>query len=165
LGQGLLLISNGTDAYLLEECRELQAQMSIVSQQYRIAISSVMDIGAHVGFFGLHMAALGCRTILVEASSYSYVMLMENIKSNNLTINTVALCAAVSVDNKIIDLYGQDNCAGGISIYSGNITPNVCGYTVSVTLPQLLSKWPSEIVKMDIEGAEHAILPNYHWVF
>ncbi|MCC6569425.1 MAG: FkbM family methyltransferase [Anaerolineales bacterium] len=122
----------------------------------------VVDLGAHIGGFSVRAAQLAApgNVYAYEASRSNFDMLAENKKMNNIE-NLHAHHAAVSdIRGEMEFFLPGDNGALGSLLQDAN-SPRE--RVRAVTLADILSENGIERVdclKMDIEGAEYAILAN-----
>jgi len=109
----------------------------------------IADVGANVGFFSLYCDILGINSdiIAIEPDKNNIKILKENIKSlKNITISPYAVGAKTGV----IKLFLYNSI--GNSIYN-----NVSGEYEFVNMKKFDSLGRFDLIKMDIEGAEHEI--------
>ena len=124
---------------------------------------NVIDIGAGVGDFTV-LAALSHPTVRVaafEPAPESFSLLLDNLRLNGVT-NAVAFHEAVWVADGFAVL---DTSGGEPSAYAVRHVPEArCGTRVAtVTLETIVGRLRFErvdLVKLDCEGAEYAILPG-----
>lgn len=127
----------------------------------------VLDVGAHVGAFSLplgrRLAQLGAgRVIAVEAASATADRLRAHLAANGLDDRVSVLQSALTAEDTQIELRGDPLFGtGDVAVTSTFGT----GEVVETVTGRSLDRWVAEhgldrldVVKMDIEGAEHAAL-------
>ena len=127
----------------------------------------VLDVGAHVGIFTLALARrldeLGAgRVISVEAASGTADRLRAHVAVNGLDDHVTVLQAALTAEDTMVELRGDPMFGtGDVAVTSAHGT----GEVVETVPGRALDGWAAEhdlerldVVKMDIEGAEHAAL-------
>lgn len=117
---------------------------------------SVVDIGAHIGFFSrIYSELVGAagHVYCFEADPENYALLEKNtLGLANVSLHKVA----ISDKNGTIDFYHLDNSTGCHSIVSPD-TPSKKITVDSATLDSLIEKGDIEnidLIKIDIEGGE-----------
>lgn len=126
----------------------------------------VVDIGAHVGFFSLHLAKRFpfIKIYAFEPTPHNYRNLTENIRINGIT-NVTAFNQAVTGDGRILEMLVHPSNTGGASGQQRDLhLPNHDFFAVSsTTLDDIFSKQligSCKLLKIDCEGSEHEILCN-----
>jgi FkbM family methyltransferase len=129
--------------------------------------STIVDVGAHFGYFALFAAtnsATESRIIAIEPSADNYHVLCENIAASRLK-NITTLNAALSDTPGVKLLYqGQGGRSVNYSLFSKDcnaLSSNQSEGVESLTLSDLCQKCALQQVdflKMDCEGAEYGIL-------
>ena len=113
---------------------------------------NVLDIGGHIGMFSIQAHDLGAKQIIgVEANPVNFTKYVKNTKEikNIKAIN--AACTNKTGDLLTISIDGVYS-----QINKGNTTVS------TVALADALNWFPDNedvVVKMDVEGAEHLIIP------
>lgn len=121
----------------------------------------IVDIGANIGYYTLLSSKIvgsNGKVYAFEPDPLNYKVLTENIKLNELT-NVVFEQKAVSDKNGQIELYLNKSDIGAHTIYKSKKAGK--SVTVeSITLDEYFKgrEYPIDIVKMDVEGAEMAVL-------
>ncbi len=114
---------------------------------------TVWDIGANVGLFAFAAAALGSRVLAVEADTWLASLLHRSVLLNRLPVTV--LSAAVSDANGISELHYSEEGKASNSLMGTGPAQSV----VTVTLDWLLEHFsPPQVVKIDVEGMEYAVL-------
>ena len=126
-----------------------------------------VDVGAHVGFFTLLMAALvgpTGRVYAFEPNPDNYQRLLNHLSINGLR-NVIPLHMAVGSGCGVVDLWVNKDNDGGHALYDVGIFP---ANTKSAARPQRYPVWcttldalvlpPIAVLKVDTEGAEHGVL-------
>jgi FkbM family methyltransferase len=116
-----------------------------------------LDVGANVGWFTLVLSELVGQTGRVysfEPHPEHFLLLSKNIKQNKLT-NVVPVRKAVADQNGVLDLYINEDCPGGHTLfkYGGVDKPMEVEVIRLDDFADLLTSGV-DFVKMDIEGAE-----------
>ena len=131
----------------------------------------VLDVGANIGFFSLLMALLAGpagQVVSFEPAADNLVRLQHNIALNGLQSITVVAQPASDVAGEVTFHLNSDN-SGGHSIWDpGRFPPNTQSRanprTVSLRATTIdaelarLGLGPPKLIKIDTEGAEHAVL-------
>jgi len=119
--------------------------------------SIVFDVGAHIGKYTLMASPKANLVIAVEAEPSNFKILEKNIKTNNLE-NINAFNVAASRTNGVANLYlGEDSSTHSLSI---DLRKKESIIVESRTLDSLieLNKSKIDLIKIDVEGAELAVL-------
>jgi FkbM family methyltransferase len=125
----------------------------------------IVDAGGYIGTTALQLARMypSSTVVTVEASSQNFAMLERNVAG---VPNIVPIQAGLhSESGKSLDLVDRGTGAWGFSIATGSAQAHVGSVETvkTVTLAEVAARFPGKrigIVKMDIEGAEHAILES-----
>lgn len=121
-----------------------------------------IDIGAHVGYFTLLMAGLAGdngRVLAFEPSTENYNLLVANIKLNDFK-NVTAIQKAVSNRAGQAKLYLYELDSGGNTLYGqgSDYTESIAVDMVSIDEFLRGEMCPVDIMKIDVEGGELAVL-------
>ena len=130
----------------------------------------MIDIGLNLGFTSIIFAMLnpGVKIIGIEPSPENYHLAMKNIKKYHLEDRITVILAALSSDNKPLELaYSLENPGGSTTYYLKD------GYYIwvrkyevqSITFDELtyqynLSTNNVRFIKMDCEGCEYDVIPK-----
>ena len=111
---------------------------------------TVLDVGAHIGFYTLLAAKRGARVFSVEADPANAALLRHHVEINGFTDRVTIFEMAATDCAKDVPLYRHAYNQGESNIIEkGSPAGRVQGRTIdSLDLP------PIDICKMDIEGAE-----------
>ena len=111
---------------------------------------TVLDVGAHIGFYTLLAAKRGARVFAVEADPDNAALLRHHVKINGFDDRVSVFEMAATECAREVPLYRHAYNQGGSNIIErGQPAGVVQGKTLdSLDLP------PIDICKMDIEGAE-----------
>lgn len=149
-GPGLYLASTGK-----YEPFETQLFLDCVKPGY-----TVLDIGAHVGYYTVLAAKLAeskGRVIAVEPSKTNIALLKQNIEKNKLA-NCSVVEIALSDKNGTTTLYESLSSSGDHSLTRQKGTKGI--KTKALTVDALLRTKGiiPNIIKIDVEGAEQSVL-------
>jgi FkbM family methyltransferase len=123
-----------------------------------------VDIGANIGYDSLLAASLGADVVSVEAAPSTFARLTENLDRNpELGCRVRAVNVAVSDRPGELDLYefGPSNTGATTTIAARHGTR--CATVQAARLGDILTaaeRAAVRLVKMDVEGAEPAILDD-----
>jgi FkbM family methyltransferase len=131
------------------------------------ALGTVVDIGAHVGALTLPALARGATVVAVEPCIVHMAALL--IQANDVGAGTLLPVAAAIWDQggRLFPLYGRS--VGGLRADPGQLSllpfreSQVVGWTATITLDELFQHIEPpqiDLLKIDVEGAEHRILPG-----
>jgi FkbM family methyltransferase len=114
---------------------------------------SVWDIGANVGLFSFASAALGAEVVAVEADPWLADLIHRSALLNRLPVTV--LPAAASDHQGITRLYPSEEGKASNSLCGSGVAQTV----IAVTLDSLLDHFaPPQVLKIDVEGIEYAVL-------
>jgi FkbM family methyltransferase len=117
------------------------------------------DIGAHVGYYTVLAArrvSPGGLVFAFEPSPRNYELLLANVWRNELT-NVVCFPWAVSDHMGFLDLFLDERNTGDNRLFQGDRGPGVRVRAVALdTLPSI--RPPIDVVKIDVQGAEEAVI-------
>ncbi|MDP2948665.1 MAG: FkbM family methyltransferase [Chloroflexota bacterium] len=121
---------------------------------------TVVDVGAHVGIYTLAAAAKvgDCgRVYAFEPVPRNYALLVQNIEANGFTVNVVPLRKAVSDKPGMLTLYldALQSTLHSVTRRGKDASPIMCE---AVALDECLGGSKVDVVKIDVEGAEMAVL-------
>lgn len=127
----------------------------------RSPIKTVVDIGAFVGSLSCLAAANGCKVLAVEPNLIALEILRKNVLANHLQVEDCSRAIWCHSDS-IKDVQGTSPFFGATGLVQPEWQKTFC-QTLTLSLDDLLMDWPSvDYLKMDVEGAEHVILPAFH---
>jgi FkbM family methyltransferase len=126
---------------------------------------AVWDVGANVGMFALASAARGAQVLAIEPDAFLYRLLMETRDHpRNREFHLEVLCAAVADNPGVANLAiaSRGRASSYLEAFSGRSQAGgirtKCLVPV-LTLDLLLDgREPPALVKVDVEGAELAVL-------
>lgn len=123
----------------------------------------VLDIGAHVGIFAIHLALRHPDIIIIAAEPDlgNFRHLAANIARNDCA-NIVALNLAVTAAGGPFPIARPPDNSGGASGFYSETEGFSCGVADSISIDQLFARYVPDrckLLKIDCEGAEHEILP------
>jgi len=122
-----------------------------------ISSPRILDLGAHVGMSCLFFKRRypKAKVVAFEADPIIYSLLKENIK-NNLLTDVELINKAVWIKNGIVEFSRDDLLRG-----KGRLSSSKTNYRVdSVNLKEWLRDKNFDLIKMNIEGAEHTVIPS-----
>ena len=125
---------------------------------------TVVDIGAHVGFYTLIAARLvgaNGRVYAFEPNPEVYKILIRNIRINGYQSIVQAIPKGVSNQERTVRLFVPLEKSGEAGFYPQEATDNTCIEVETLTLDGFFADedWPKiDLVKIDVEGAEIEVL-------
>jgi len=125
---------------------------------------TVIDVGAHVGFYTLLAARLvgtNGRVYAFEPNPEVYNILVRNIQINGYREIVRAVPKGVSNEKRTVSLYVSRERSDEASFYSQESADNTCIEVETVSLDEFFADegWPKvDLVKIDVEGAEVEVL-------
>jgi len=121
---------------------------------------SVWDIGANVGLFSFAAASLGAQVVAVEADPWLANLMNRSALLNKLPVTVLPV--AVSDRHGVSKLYLSDDGRASNSLSGSGRAQTI----VTVTLDWMLDYFPApEVLKIDVEGLEYAVLSGARKVF
>lgn len=154
-GIGLTLIAEPGLASAMPEYNEIPTLQGLLRQR-----DVFVDVGAHLGLYACIAASMGKYVVAVEPHPLNLRLLYHNFKRNGLDQNFEVHAAALSHRQGIVNLLGGQQ-GGSLTEGWAGIRSN---YETSVfvnTLDRLLEgRFPGQrlVIKVDVEGHEHALL-------
>jgi len=124
----------------------------------------IIDAGGYIGTAALKLAAMypSATIVTIEASSRNFAVLQRNVAG---WANIVPINAALHAKEGLsFDLVDRGTGAWGFSIATGDSGKPVLESVSTVTLGEIMRRFPGMpigIVKMDIEGGEHALFSTH----
>lgn len=125
---------------------------------------TVLDLGAHIGWFTLHAArAVGPAgwVYAFEPDPVNFRTLVANVEANRFQDRVVAVPSAVSAVTGTISIYRGASGSAGSSLYPTRDAGAGKFGVETVSLDEFFAQrgWPQvDVVKLDIEGAEKQAL-------
>lgn len=143
-----------------------------ISRHRNMAGVRVWDIGAHIGYHSLSLANQGAQVVAFEPGSANVSRLRLHLEHNNELARRIRVVAAAMADRdgEMAFIVSSDLTGRSSGSHLAEATPplNPARYsrferTVvrSITIDTLVEKQgepPPEIIKIDVEGAEHLVL-------
>lgn len=168
------------DVELVDAASFLSAHYEIfVEQIYRFACDepspSILDLGANIGLATLWFKRRypGARVVALEPDPAIYACLERNVRQNGLTGVELVNKAVWTTDATL--RFARDGADGGRVVRAGEEGNALMPATVEVealAIDRLLAGRHIDFIKMDIEGAESAVLPacrdalnDVRWLF
>ena len=130
------------------------------------SVGTVIDVGAHVGALTLPALARGATVVAVEPCLVHMMALTIQAADVGAGVLLPVAAAIWDVGGQLFPLYGR--VAGDKRADPGQMgllpwrQSAILGWTVTVTLEELMQhlQIPEvDLLKMDVEGAEHRIIP------
>jgi len=121
----------------------------------------IIDCGGNIGMSVLYFKTLfpNSKIICFEPNPTSFAFLKKNVEQNNLT-GVELVNKAIAGENGTTKFFAEEYSAGVIS----SLLESRGGETVvdveTLTLSSVIKKYSPDCIKMDIEGAELAVLPE-----
>jgi FkbM family methyltransferase len=116
-----------------------------------------IDIGANIGAIAIPIAKCGIHTLAIEALPNNYLLLLKTLQRNNLH-NVVALQLAAHDCSEVVQM-------GGFGPWA-YVSKNSTGIPVAaIRMDDVINVYQfgdAKIVKIDVEGAELAVLRGMH---
>jgi len=119
---------------------------------------TVIDIGAYAGYYTLIAAsAVGDKgkVFAFEPEPSNYSLMLKNVQLNNHR-NVIPIQKAVTNITGTIKLFLAEDASGHSIVGSGR--PSIMVESVTLDDYFSLTEQPIDIVKIDVEGAENAVL-------
>lgn len=116
---------------------------------------TLVDVGANVGLYAIAAARRGANVVAVEPDHRNAATLRRYARLNRCTIRTVEAVCGNNDGTALLAERGSP-VSGTIDLYLGPTT----NYTVvpSIRLDSLLAREPCDLLKIDVEGAELAVI-------
>lgn len=126
--------------------------------------SVVLDIGANIGAFALYASAAGAKRVYAfEPSQEAFDVLCENVRINNLDAIIVPVNKAVSdVDGQRVRFPARSSPYNRLGL-TAEAALDECLEVGTVTVSTFMRDngiGHVDLMKMDCEGAEFAVLPS-----
>lgn len=121
----------------------------------------VLDIGANIGVYAVAASRLGAEVIAIDASTENCKLIAINAQLNGVSVEILPM--AVS-DGYGMALFGRTNESNKV-IRSFDLAPHTFDYldaAFAAPVDAILGDRRIDLVKIDIEGREHAALKNAH---
>lgn len=131
--------------------------------------SCLLDVGANMGVYAIFAAKVrGCRVFAFEPESQNYALLNRNIHLNQLSGTVTAICAALSDNDGIDNLY-LSSFEPGTSCHSlgqdvdFNLRPRISPFVqgcMCLSLDRLVQEGMPvpDFIKIDVDGFEHKVI-------
>jgi FkbM family methyltransferase len=153
LRSGLSLRARRRDAVPLYE----QFALDVYGVGLPFGVTSVLDLGANVGFAAVALAVRypAARFVCVEPDAESRRLLEENLSSNGLDAEVIAAAVTGSPGRVAVE-HGR---APG----SDRVVPAPAGEIEGLTVAELLDRagWETaDLMKIDVEGAEWGVFSD-----
>lgn len=123
----------------------------------------VFDIGAHIGSFSILAANKGATVYAFEPEKNNYLLLLKNIKINNLENKIIPFDFGVYSQNQELKLYESSNTGGHSIINNSNQFNQKYQLIKLKTLENICKELKIDhidLLKIDIEGSEYDLFKN-----
>ena len=137
--------------------------MPIFSQTVKPGMR-VLDIGANIGVYAVAAARIGAEVTAIDASTENCKLIALNAKLNGVSVEILPM--AVS-DTFGMALFGRTNESNKV-IRSFDLAPHtfdLLDASFAAPVDAILGDRRIDLVKIDIEGREHAALKNADKLF
>lgn len=156
------LASSGTLDFIAQDIMDNAYGLHDIKTDQRV----ILDIGAHVGMVAIYLAKK-----YPQATIYAVEPFPTNISNlrHNLVVNEVVnvhlLPCALSKDSRLVRFGCFENNTGGVIEQSGPNTTAVESITLDRLIDTVINRHSKgtliTFLKMDIEGFEYEILPEF----
>jgi FkbM family methyltransferase len=162
---GFTLVAGGTDmwhplatGHYVTELAETWLLLELVT-----TVETFVDVGANIGFFSLLLAHEGLNVVACEPSSANHATISRAVAANGLEDRVTVLPVALGAEPGTVQLQLSALGSGGNSVAPvASIQTLDAAETVDLTtLDALRSDTAIEgraLLKIDVEGLEHAVL-------
>lgn len=154
-GSDLRALVPGDDLWVVVKDDLLLREYESLGANIAAATGVVIDAGANVGTFTLELAATARRVIAVEANPATADLLERNLTRNGVD-NVEVVRAALWIDDAGVEL-DVSRTASAASV----VDERAAGARLpcpSTTLGSLIGEEEIDLLKIDIEGAEYAVI-------
>lgn len=124
----------------------------------------VLDIGANIGVYAVAAARLGAEVIAIDASTENCKLIGINARLNDVSVAILPMAVSDSVG---MALFARTNESNKV-IRSFDLAPHTFDHfeaTFAAPIDMIIGEQRIDLVKIDIEGREHAALKNAHNLF
>jgi len=126
--------------------------LSMVRELVRPGMN-VWDVGANVGLFAFAAAGLGARVVAVEADPWLAHLLQCSAHLNGLPVTVVSAAAAAQPGSAALHISPEGRASNSL------VGDGPARSVTAITLDGLLENFPApDVLKIDVEGAEYAVL-------
>ena len=137
--------------------QEWEGEIALELERRLPAGGTFVDVGANIGYYSLLAASRGCRVIAFEPNPYCYGLLLASAKVNGFEIDMRPFALAQAPRVLALDSYGSN---GNVTAFSGDLGEALTRRLVwASTLDHELAHLDRlDVLKLDVEGAEHQVL-------
>jgi FkbM family methyltransferase len=124
----------------------------------------VLDIGANIGVYAVAAARLGAEVIAIDASTENCKLIAINAQLNGVSVQILPMAVSDTVG---MALFGKTNESNKV-IRSFDLAPHTFDYleaAFAAPVDMIVGDQRIDLVKIDIEGREHAALKNANRLF
>lgn len=150
-----------SDRFIANEVLSLNVRHAKTLLNALSADDTVLDIGAHKGYFTVHISPHVTRVVAFEPDAFNVFILKKNLLLNNVS-NVVVEQKAVWSNSATKTLYRSGLSPASHSLFPSQFIGEVKPIQVEcTTLEDIFRKYNIEdcgLVKMDCEGSEYEIL-------
>lgn len=145
--------------------QSLRSELSVLSDLLSPDFDGLLvDAGGYIGTSALKLAQMypQATVVTIEASAKNFHILVKNVADNERIVPIKG--ALHSESGLFLNLVDRGTGAWGFSVATSGGTTTHSETVPSVTLQELSDRFPHKplgIVKMDIEGGEHALLSTH----
>jgi FkbM family methyltransferase len=153
-GAPILVTPDSALSYWRRDLSKIDPFLLSMVQEIVSTGMTVWDIGANVGLFSFAAASIGAQVIAVEPDTWLANLIFRSTLLNGLPVTV--LPAAVTDCHGIshLSISKDGRASNSLTIGAGAGQP-----VVSVTLDWMLEYFaPPQVLKIDVEGHEHAVL-------
>jgi FkbM family methyltransferase len=152
-GAPLFVSPDSTLAYWRRDIRRVDPFLLAMVQELVRPGMTVWDLGANVGLFSFAAASRGAKVVAVEADTWLANLMQRSARLNQLPVTV--LPAAVSDYQGVSNLHISEDGRASNSLSGTGPAQTV----ISVTLDWMLDHFaPPQLLKIDVEGVEYAVL-------
>jgi FkbM family methyltransferase len=157
-GKKLYAPNLGTMEYLFDE---IFVKGEYYQPQIKGDIKVIYDCGANIGFATIFFKILfpEAKILCFEPNPKTFQSLERNIKINNFD-NVILHQIALSKEEGMLDLFFTDDVSVTASIDSGRSDFDQIVSVPTKRLSDFMANYKPDLIKMDVEGAEHYIIED-----
>jgi FkbM family methyltransferase len=166
--EGRKMFCHGNDGLALSIFKTYEPSQTQIVKNYVKEGDSVIDVGAHVGYYTLLLSQLVGKTGKVyafEPDPKNFELLKKNIEVNGFE-NVELIQKAVSNKTEIIKLYLGDEDRATNRIYDAQLNDTKKSIEIkTISLDEYIKDKKIDFVKIDVEGSELGVLKGMKSIF